>query len=86
MLLCFRWIESHDPTLVPVASPVGDDEREMDGFDLRCSSPNINDNDNDNGNDTLIEDGSNMCWTSGTAGMSDGVMTPRKCIGNLMRC
>ena len=27
---------------------------------------------------TLIEDGSNMCWSSGPAGMSDGVMTPRK--------
>ena len=27
---------------------------------------------------TLIEDGSNMCWASGPAGMGDGVMTPRK--------
>ena len=27
---------------------------------------------------TLIEDGANMCWASGPAGMSDGVMTPRK--------
>ena len=26
----------------------------------------------------LIEDGSNMCWAYGPAGMSDGVMTPRK--------
>ena len=35
-------------------------------------------NDNDNDNDTLIEGGSNMCRTSGPAGMSDGVMTQRK--------
>ena len=27
---------------------------------------------------TLIEDGPNMCWASGHAGMSDGVMTFRK--------
>ena len=27
---------------------------------------------------TLIEDGANMCWAAGPAGMSDGVMTPRK--------
>ena len=27
---------------------------------------------------TLIEDVSNSCWTSGSAGMCDGVMTPRK--------
>ena len=32
---------------------------------------------------TPIEDGSNMCQASGRAGMSDGVMTPRKNIGNL---
>ena len=36
------------------------------------------------GTPTLIEDGSNMCQTSGPAGMSDGVMTPRKSIGNLV--
>ena len=35
---------------------------------------------------TLIEDGSNMCWASGPAGTSGGVMTPRKSIGNLVRC
>ena len=39
---------------------------------------------NDNENDTLIEDGSNMCWTSGPPGMSDGVMIPRKSIGYLI--
>ena len=44
------------------------------------------DESNDNDNDTLIEDGSNMCMTSGPDGMSDGVMTPRKSIGNLDRC
>ena len=33
---------------------------------------------NDKDNDTLIEDGSNLCWTSGLAGMGDGVTTPRK--------
>ena len=27
---------------------------------------------NDNDTDTLIQDGSNMCWTSGPAGMGDG--------------
>ena len=27
---------------------------------------------------TLFEDGSNMCLASGPAGMSDGVVTPRK--------
>ena len=27
---------------------------------------------------TLMEDVSNMCWASGSAGKSDGVMTPRK--------
>ena len=27
---------------------------------------------------TLIEDDSNVCWASGPAGMSDGVMTTRK--------
>ena len=35
---------------------------------------------------TLIEVGSNMCCASGPAGMSDGVMTPRKSIGNLVEC
>ena len=39
-----------------------------------------------NDNDILIEVGSNMCWKSGPAGMSDGVMTPRKSIGKLVRC
>ena len=38
------------------------------------------------GTDTLIQDGSNMCWTSGPAGMSDGVMTSRKSSGHLIRC
>ena len=33
---------------------------------------------NDYDTDTLIQDGSNMCWTSGPAGMSDGGTTPRK--------
>ena len=37
--------------------------------------------------DTLIEDGSNMCKTSGPAGMSDGVMTSSRNIQNLVdRC
>ena len=43
-------------------------------------------NDDDNDSDALIEDGPNMCQTSGLAGMSDGVMTPRKSIGHLDRC
>ena len=34
--------------------------------------------DNDNDNDTLIEDGPDMCWPSGPAGMSDGAMTLEK--------
>ena len=33
---------------------------------------------------TLIEDGSNKCQASGPVGMSDGVITPRKNIGNLI--
>ena len=32
----------------------------------------------DNDNDTLVEDGSSICLTCGPAGMSDGVMTPKK--------
>ena len=47
---------------------------------------NDNDSNNDNDNDTLVEDGPNMCWTPGCVGMSDGVMTSRKNIGNLIRC
>ena len=34
---------------------------------------------------TLIEDGFNMCQTSGPAGVSDGVTTPRKSSGHLIR-
>ena len=34
--------------------------------------------DNDNDNDTLIEDGSDMCQTPGTASVSGGDMSPRK--------
>ena len=49
------------------------------------SGHEFHNNDNDNDNDTLIEDESNMCWTSGPAGMSDGVMTLRKSIGHLDR-
>ena len=33
---------------------------------------------------TLIEDVSNKCWASGPVGMSDGVMTPRENVGNLV--
>ena len=58
--------------------------------DASCDHSNtavgLLDNDNDNDNDKLTEDVSNMRWTSGPAGMSDGVMTPRKNIGNLERC
>ena len=39
--------------------------------------------DSDRDNDTLVEDGSDMCWTSGPTDTSDGVMTPRRSIGNL---
>ena len=35
---------------------------------------------------TLIEDGSNVCQASGPAGMSDGVMTPRKSVGKMVEC
>ena len=42
--------------------------------------------DSDSDITTLIEDGSNVCWASGPAGTSDGAMTPRKNIGNLVDC
>ena len=52
---------------------------------MHASDANATCNDNDIDNDPLIEDGSNMCWTSGPAGMSDGVMTLEKaseiCLG-----
>ena len=41
---------------------------------------------NDYDTDTLIQDGPNMCWTSGPAGMSDGGTTPRKSSGHVIRC
>ena len=56
------------------------------GKDHDNDSENHSDNDQDNDNDTLIEDGSNKCQIFGPAGMSDGVMTPRKSIGNLDTC
>ena len=48
---------------------------------------NDNDDDDDDDDDTLNEDVPNMCWASGPAGMSDGVMTPRTNIGiSVERC
>ena len=37
-------------------------------------------------NDHDHEDGFNMCWTSGPAGMSDGGTAPRKSSGHVIRC
>ena len=46
---------------------------------------NSNTSQGGNDNDTLIEEGTNMSWTSGPASVSDGVMSPRKRHGNLER-
>ena len=66
------------------AAAAAADIRRLSSVSTRVSvhgSP-IKNTDNDTG--TLIKDGSNMCWTS--AGVSDGVMTPRKSVGNLDGC
>ena len=46
--------------------------------ELRHLWLNSNTSQEDNDSDTLIEDRTNTCWTSGPASVSDEVMSPRK--------